>query len=387
MKSDMNLKVGCNVVGNWETLETVMSRPQWQCMVSIEWSVFVMRTSVGSAGCVGARLGAATGTLTTGLVGPIPYGCRMVSITGVITAGGRRCGVLQIWLFSGYVNEWTERYKCSRGLWGRKCRLRRWGYSMGFGCPMKVSTNRVLCEQSACRWARISEKRKQGGQHAGHHLQILFADPVPIDKPIVHTARDLSTLSSGTQNHGGSLQRRNRHFDPTNHVNTCIVPFIHSHTPENSHICKIATSPATRRYNTSYRTIDTHTELGQPRPVVRVPVAAPSLAPTQLRCLRRFSSRKRTIQLTPYTVCGRLITVFQGFSVTYYITSYFLDSYRTSSRFQSSSLHSCILVSAFHRRRGVALREGGTWVSGLGGCGGCLVLFGVVRVVQWLGSS
>jgi len=30
------------------------------------------------------------------------------------------------------------------------------------------------------------------------------------------------------------------------------------------------------------------------------------------------------------------------------------------------------------------LREGGTWVSGLGGCGGCLVLFGVVRVVSGL---
>jgi hypothetical protein len=59
-------------------------------MVSIEWSIFMIRASIGSAGGVGAGLDAATGTLTMGLVGPIPYRCWIVSITGIVMVDGQK---------------------------------------------------------------------------------------------------------------------------------------------------------------------------------------------------------------------------------------------------------------------------------------------------------
>ena len=50
-------------------------------MVSVEWSFFMTRASVGSTGCVAAWLGAVTGILMIGFAGPILYGCRIVSMT------------------------------------------------------------------------------------------------------------------------------------------------------------------------------------------------------------------------------------------------------------------------------------------------------------------
>ena len=147
--------------------------------------------------------------------------------------------------------------------------------------------------------------------------------------------------------------------NPTNHAGTCVVQLIHSHTPQ----IAISTKPPVfghlpLQYQLS-RQSDTHMELGQLSLLLGYLSQHLAWHLHSPRCLRKLSSRKRTIQLTPYTVIADDSYLFPRFLS--YLLHYILllDSYRTSSHFHSSSLHICFLVLAFRRRRGRRLEGGG----------------------------
>ena len=171
-----------------------------------------------------------------------------------------------------------------------------------------------LLKQRRVEERRKEEEKEEARRTACEDIQTadanLFADPVPIDKPIVHTARDLSTLSSGTQNPWSSLQRRNRRFRP-HKPREHLYRSVHSFTyPANSHICKTPHLRPPAVITPVIETIRHPYGIGPTKPVVRVPVTAPSLAPTQPALPTEVLITKTDHSIdTIHCHCGRLITV------------------------------------------------------------------------------
>jgi len=174
--------------------------------------------------------------------------------------------------------------------------------------------------------------------------------PIDVDasinpiSPIVCTAHDLSTLSSGARNPWGSLQRRNRRFqphEPRRYLRRSVNSFTY---PTNSNIYK---TPRFRPSAITIPVIETIRHpygIGPTKPVVRVPVAAPSLAPTQPALPTEALVTKTDHSIdTIHCHCGRLISVSKvsQLPTTLHPTFRFISDFISFPLFFPAHLFSC----------------------------------------------
>jgi len=164
------------------------------------------------------------------------------------------------------------------------------------------------------RERRREEERKEEVRRATHEeVQTvdtnMSANPV-VDVPIIHTARNLLILSSSARNPWHSLQRRNRCFQPRQ-PRQHLCRSVHSFTyPANSYICKTPHFRPPAVITPVIEIVQHPYGIGPTKPIIRVPVTAPSLAPTQPALpANALIMKTNHSTVTIHCHCGRLISI------------------------------------------------------------------------------